>query len=230
MFREMRRKAQQISTEECMEILLNAKTGVLGLHGEDGYPYTVPVNFVFTPPGTGNGPASDRDESADVDNESADVDNESTDSNNGSADTGNGSGPGEKENGPAPAGTGNAPLGTIGFHCAKTGHKIDAIRADNRVSFTVIDRDEVMPKDRTTKYRSVIVFGRAEFVEGDENLRRAANAVGAKYSSGYEDLYMAETEDTIRRKTLCCVEITIDHMTGKIGKELMLERKRHEND
>lgn len=95
----------------------------------------------------------------------------------------------------------------------------------------MIDRDEVMPKERTTKYRSVIAFGRAEFVEGDENLRRAANALGAKYSSGYEDLYMAETEDTIRRKTLCCVEITIDHMTGKIGKELMLERKnKHEND
>ena len=170
MFREMRRKAQQISTEECMEILLNAKTGVLGLHGEDGYPYTVPVNFVYTPPGTGNGPVSNSD---------------------GSADKGNGSESGD----------------------------------------TVIDHDEVMPKERTTKYRSVIAFGRAEFVEGDENLRRAANALGAKYSSGYEDLYMAETEDTIRRKTLCCVEITIDHMTGKIGRELMLERKnKHEND
>ena len=68
MFREMRRKAQQISTEECMEILLNAKTGVLGLHGEDGYPYTVPVNFVYTPPGTGNGPVSDSDGSADKGN------------------------------------------------------------------------------------------------------------------------------------------------------------------
>ena len=202
MFREMRRKAQQISTEECMEVLLHAKTGVLGLHGEDGFPYTVPLNFVYTPPG---------------------IENETASSGNGSAETGNAAAS-------AASGSAGAPLGTIGFHCAKTGHKIDAIRADNRVSFTVIDRDEVMPKERTTKYRSVIVFGRAEFVEGDENLRRAANAVGAKYSSGYEDLYMAETEDTIRRKTLCCVEITIDHMTGKIGKELLLERKRHEND
>ena len=202
MFREMRRKAQQISTEECMEVLLHAKTGVLGLHGEDGFPYTVPLNFVYTPPG---------------------IENETASSGNGSAETGNAAAS-------AASGSAGAPLGTIGFHCAKTGHKIDAIRADNRVSFTVIDRDEVMPKERTTIYRSVIVFGRAEFVEGDENLRRAANAVGAKYSSGYEDLYMAETEDTIRRKTLCCVEITIDHMTGKIGKELLLERKRHEND
>ena len=35
---------------------------------------------------------------------------------------------------------------------------------------------------------------------------------------------MEETGDTIRRGTLCCVEIEIDHMTGKIGRELMKER------
>ena len=49
MFREMRRKGQQISAKECAEILSNAKSGVLGLHGDDGYPYTVPVSFVYTP-------------------------------------------------------------------------------------------------------------------------------------------------------------------------------------
>lgn len=35
---------------------------------------------------------------------------------------------------------------------------------------------------------------------------------------------MKETEDTIRARSLCCVEINIDHMTGKIGRELLLER------
>ena len=169
MFREMRRKGQQISQEECSQILLRAKTGILGVHGDDGYPYTVPVNFVYTPGKDGQ-------------------------------------------------------AGTIGFHCAKTGHKIDGIRRNEKVSFTVIDRDEIMPKERTTKFCSVIAFGRARILEGEENLRRAANKVGAKYSAGYEDLYMEETEDTIRRGTLCCVEITIDHMTGKIGKEILKER------
>jgi hypothetical protein len=53
---------------------------------------------------------------------------------------------------------------------------------------------------------------------------RINKRVGAKYSAGYEDLYMEETEDTIRRGTLCCVEIEIGHMTGKIGKELRKER------
>ena len=191
MFREMRRKGQQISAKECAEILSNAKSGVLGLHGDDGYPYTVPVSFVYTP-GPGIQEAGAQTEGIKAEQ--------------------------------LPAGT----LGTIGFHCAKTGHKIDAIRRNEKVSFTVIDRDEVMPRERTTKFCSVIAFGRARILEDEAELRRAANAVGAKYSRGFEDLYMQETEETIRAGRLCCVEITIDHMTGKIGRQLLLERQGRE--
>jgi len=172
MFRQMRRFKQQLSLEECREILGRATSGVLGLYGDDGYPYTVPISFVYEAGGEG--------------------------------------------------------LGTIGFHCAKVGHKIDAIRRNEKVSFTVIDRDEVMPRERTTKFCSVIAFGRARILEDEAELRRAANAVGAKYSRGFEDLYMQETEETIRAGRLCCVEITIDHMTGKIGRQLLLERQGRE--
>lgn len=172
MFREMRRSGQQITLEECREVLKTATSGVLGLYGDDGYPYTVPLSFAYA----------------------------------------------EGEDGG---------LGTIGFHCAKVGHKIDAIRRNEKVSFTVIDRDEVMPKERTTKYRSVIAFGRARIIEDEDELRAAANAVGAKYCRGFEELYLAETEDTLRRGTLCCVEITVDHLTGKIGKQVLMEREKN---
>ena len=47
MFREMRRKKQELSKEECIDILQTAKTAVLGVVGDNGYPYTVPINFVF---------------------------------------------------------------------------------------------------------------------------------------------------------------------------------------
>ena len=72
------------------------------------------------------------------------------------------------------------------------------------------------------------ILTRARIIEDEDELRRAANAVGAKYSKGFEDLYMQETEDTIRAGRLCCVEITIEHMTGKIGLELLKERRRGE--
>ena len=38
-----------------MEILNRATSGVSGLHGDDGYPYTVPVSFVYQEGGTGLG-------------------------------------------------------------------------------------------------------------------------------------------------------------------------------
>ncbi len=47
MFRAMRRSRQQLSEEETLRILEEGQTGVLGVCGDDGYPYTVPVNYVF---------------------------------------------------------------------------------------------------------------------------------------------------------------------------------------
>lgn len=47
MFREMRRKNQQLSESECLEILNTATSGVLALNGDDGYPYAVPMSYVY---------------------------------------------------------------------------------------------------------------------------------------------------------------------------------------
>ena len=47
MFRKMRRHKQQLSQEETAEILKTGRTAVLGILGDDGYPYTVPINYVY---------------------------------------------------------------------------------------------------------------------------------------------------------------------------------------
>ena len=47
MFREMRRKKQQIPDNEAIAILENGKTGILAVNGDNGYPYTVPLNYMF---------------------------------------------------------------------------------------------------------------------------------------------------------------------------------------
>ncbi len=49
MFREMRRFKQQLRDEDCLAVLQAAKRGVLAVHGDDGYPYAVALNFVFDP-------------------------------------------------------------------------------------------------------------------------------------------------------------------------------------
>lgn len=47
MFREMRRKKQMLSTEECIHILEEGTSGVLALSGDGGYPYAVPISYVY---------------------------------------------------------------------------------------------------------------------------------------------------------------------------------------
>lgn len=47
MFREMRRYRQKLSDEESVAILTRGSWGVLSLIGDDGYPYGVPMNYVY---------------------------------------------------------------------------------------------------------------------------------------------------------------------------------------
>ena len=47
MFRNMRRFKQQLPQEEAEQILLSASSGVLALLGDDGYPYAVPLSYVY---------------------------------------------------------------------------------------------------------------------------------------------------------------------------------------
>lgn len=47
MFREMRRKNQQLPQEECDRILQVATSGVLAVDGDDNYPYAVPLSFAY---------------------------------------------------------------------------------------------------------------------------------------------------------------------------------------
>ena len=46
-FRPMRRNRQQLSREECEQILVRCTSGVLALSGDDGYPYAVPLSYVY---------------------------------------------------------------------------------------------------------------------------------------------------------------------------------------
>jgi nitroimidazol reductase NimA-like FMN-containing flavoprotein (pyridoxamine 5'-phosphate oxidase superfamily) len=46
-FRAMRRFKQQLSQDECESILTKVYRGFLSVNGEMGYPYTIPMNFVY---------------------------------------------------------------------------------------------------------------------------------------------------------------------------------------
>ena len=110
----------------------------------------------------------------------------------------------------------------IYFHCAKSGHKLDAIQKNANASFCVIDKDLVVPEEYTTYFRSVIVFGRIEIMT--EKKREAIEKLAIKYAP--HDTVAGRNQAINRElQALCMLEMTIDHMTGKEAIELVRMRK-----
>lgn len=112
--------------------------------------------------------------------------------------------------------------GKITFHGAKAGHKADAIRQCDKVSACVIASDDVIGEKLTTAYSSVIVFGRARILEDPEEIFEATMKIGLRYNDDYEFVSKEARSDIDR---VLCVEIQIEHMTGKEGMELHKLRK-----
>ena len=124
MFREMVRKKQQLTQEECVRILTEEKRGVLSVLGDGGYPYGIPLNHYYCPED-----------------------------------------------------------GRLYFHSGPTGHKIDAIRRENRASFCVSDAGYRKEGDWALNVKSVIVFGRVEMVRDPETVFAMARALSRKFTS-----------------------------------------------
>ena len=110
------------------------------------------------------------------------------------------------------------------FHCAKEGHKLDAIRREPRASSCVIDQDQVVPEEYTTYFRSVIVFGRVTVLEDDGAKRAAVEKLALKYAPADRAEHRREYIDR-EWAPLCMLEMTVDHMTGKEAVELVRARK-----
>jgi nitroimidazol reductase NimA-like FMN-containing flavoprotein (pyridoxamine 5'-phosphate oxidase superfamily) len=103
--------------------------------------------------------------------------------------------------------------GRIYFHCAKEGHKLDAIKRSEKLSFCVVAGERVLPERFTTAYRSAIAFGKGRVVEEDEEKRHAMRLINAKYSPGLEK----EGDEAIVRTwdRLHVVAIKVEHLMGK---------------
>lgn len=113
------------------------------------------------------------------------------------------------------------------FHCAGSGHKLDAIARNPRASFCVIDRDDVVPQEYTTYFRSVIVFGTTRVLDNEEEKRRALEILAEKYSPDQEQGRLQEIDRLFKQVRV--VELAIEHMTGKEAIELIGAR-HHKDD
>ena len=111
----------------------------------------------------------------------------------------------------------------IYFHSALEGHKIDAIRQNPNASFAVIDQDEIIPEKYTTAFRSVIVFGSIRIIEDDAEKRTSIRKLALKYAPDNTEAQHNEMIDRTWER-FCMLEMSIAHMTGKQGKELLAKK------
>ncbi len=109
--------------------------------------------------------------------------------------------------------------GKIYFHGAGSGHKIDSIARNNKVSFCVIDMNQVVLPEFTTYFRSVIVFGKIRILTDESERRAALEKIAVKFGPDDEQARRKEIEKTIG--IVCLLELTVEHMTGKAAKELI---------
>ena len=110
--------------------------------------------------------------------------------------------------------------GAIYIHSAAQGHKIDAIKRNPKCSVCIIDKDDVVPEEFTSYFRSVIAFGVAEIIEPEEDKIAALRLLSAKYSKGIDPT--AEIDKFL--KVVAVIKIKIERVTGKEAIELTRAR------
>ena len=106
--------------------------------------------------------------------------------------------------------------GKLYFHCAKEGHTLVAIRACDKVSYCVLDEGYRKEGEWALNINSVIVFGRMRIVEDEEKKREICTNLCRKFTDD-EEYLQKELAGSFPR--VCCLELTIEHMTGKLVNE-----------
>ncbi len=153
MFRELRRKKRAIDNEAAAALLRSERRGVLAVNGDDGYPYAVPIDFLYD----------------------------------------------EEKN-------------KIYFHGAKAGYKIEALRACDKVCFTVYGHETVRKEQWAPYVQSVVIFGRCHLLDNIPWVMDTAKRFAMKY---FPDESIADKEIASFADAMQMFEIEIENMCGK---------------
>lgn len=153
MFRAVRKKKNEISQDEAKNLLRSSRRGVLAVNGDEGYPYAIPINYLY-----------------------------------------------DEEN------------NKIIFHGAKAGHKVDSIKKNDKICFTVFGNETFIEENWAPYLQSVVVFGRCHLVENRDDTVSLVKKFALKY---YPNEDMVNEEIAISGKGVQMFEIKIEHLSGK---------------
>ena len=106
--------------------------------------------------------------------------------------------------------------GKLYFHGGKKGHKMDALRRCDKVSFCVYDQGFRREGEWALNISSVILFGRVHMIDDPDEVIRISRALSFKYTS--DAAYIEEEIRKYAAGTLCFA-LTPEHMSGKLVNE-----------
>ena len=153
MFRAIRKKKNEIDIQAAEALLQSSRRGVLAVNGDDGYPYAIPINYLY-----------DRD------------------------------------------------ARKIYFHGARAGHKVDALKACDKVCFTVYGNETIKEEAWAPFMQSVVVFGRCHLTEAGPDATERLRKFAMKY---YPNEQLVDEEIALAGKAVQMFEIEIEHFSGK---------------
>ncbi len=156
-FRKMRRFKQQLTDEECIKVLMEEPRGIMAFHGENGYPYAIPLNQFYDPE-----------------------------------------------------------TGKLYFHGAKEGLKLDLIKENNQVCFTVLDKGFKKEGDWALNIKSVVCLGHIEVMTDLDEILAQCRKLAHKFSGTDEEI---EADIKKNMNNVNMLVMTIDRMTGKLVNE-----------
>ena len=106
--------------------------------------------------------------------------------------------------------------GCIYFHCGRRGHRLDALRRCDRVSFCVYDQGFRREGEWALNIRSVVVFGRMEIIDDLDEVVRLITPLCRKFTDD-EDYIRKELEGSAKATLL--LKLTPEHICGKLVNE-----------
>ena len=106
--------------------------------------------------------------------------------------------------------------GAVYFHCGKSGHRIDALRRHEKVSFCVWDKGYREENDWAWNIKSVVVFGKMEIIDNLSTVIDITAKLSRKFTSD-ESFIKKEIESAGDRTLL--LKLVPEHICGKKIKE-----------
>ncbi len=102
--------------------------------------------------------------------------------------------------------------GCIYFHCGKTGHRLDALKLCDKVSFCVTDGGFRNTGEWAYIFKSVIVFGKIEIIQDTDTVVSITEELSRKFTDDEE--YIKNEISAFADKTLL-LKLTPEHISGK---------------